>query len=226
VSGASTAPACAGEPLSWLALERHALGELPPAEAARVVAHLAACAACAACAAETRRPWASAAPPRAPWWRRYVAAWATTAALAGAAAAFLLMARTERPDPGPMARQDTLAGVKGGDVALELVRERQGTITHGADTFVTDDRWKALLTCPASRMLFWDLVVRDGEGRSPRYPLRPSSPITCGNHVPLPGAFRLSGAGDARVCVLLGEDPVPRDRASGPSVCASVHPEK
>jgi hypothetical protein len=41
-------PACVGQPLSWLTLERHALAELHGAAASSTSEHLAACAACAA----------------------------------------------------------------------------------------------------------------------------------------------------------------------------------
>ena len=232
-----SAPACVGEPLSWLLLERHALGELSQSDSARVRAHLAGCAACAACAAETARPLPALArtaeveAPRALWWRRYAAAWATTAALACAAAGFLLLARPPGRTADVVASGDTLPGVKGGDVALELVRERAGVVTHGADTFAPEDRWKALVTCPAGGVVFWDVTVRDGGRRDERFPLAPAGPLSCGNHVVLPGAFRLSGPGTAEVCVRLAADPVPRDSSARKNlpgrrdICASLRPE-
>jgi len=232
MTGASP-PACTGEPLSWLLLERHALGELSAREARRVRAHLARCAACAACAAEAGGTLAIApvtapvaAPPRPSWWRRYAVGWATTAALACAAAGFLLAARVRIPSPSAPLASDTLPGVKGGDVALELVREREGTITHGADSFAPADRWKVLVTCPAGHVLFWDVVVREGERA--RFPLAPAGPITCGNHVTLPGAFRLSGSAPVQVCLRLTADPVPREPSSNATaehLCLTVRPE-
>ena len=239
MSGAPAAsPKCTGQPLSWLILERHALGELPASEASRVQSHLATCGACAACAAEARRPWplparvmvAAGTPARQPWWRRYAAGWATTAVLACAAAGFLIVSRS--PDrSGAIGPGDTLPGVKGGDATLELVRERQGEIVHGADTFAPEDRWKVLVTCPTGHVLFWDVAVRDGEGHGVRYPLAPAGPLSCGNHVALPGAFRLSGTAEATVCVTLAADPVARARleriaATGGPLCAVVRPEK
>jgi len=234
-----TTGACAGEPLSWLVLERHALGELSPAEAARVRAHLASCAACATCAVEAARPLPLIAVAGAPlmasgaarpaWWRRYAVAWATTAALACAAGGNLWRARVPEHSPAG-AIGDTLPGVKGGDVALALVRERDGAITHGAETFAPDDRWKALGTCPAGGIVFWDLSVRDGDGGRVRFPLQPAGPIRCGNRVALPGAFRLSGAGRAEVCLTLAADPLPRDPSqtkppgAGRTNCVSLRP--
>ena len=242
MSAAPASPSrCTGEPLSWLILERHALGELPASEASRVQAHLAACAACSACAAEARRPWSLPArvtlpavgPARRPWWRRYAAGWATTAALACAAAGFLLVSRSPgRSGSRAVAPGDTLPGVKGGDVALDLVCERQGQIIHDAETFAPDDRWKVLVTCPASHVVFWDVEVRDGAARAVRYPLAPVGPISCGNHVALPGAFSLSGNAPAQVCVSVAADPVPRAPSQEPGVrdarriCVVVRPER
>ncbi|MCA9675926.1 MAG: zf-HC2 domain-containing protein, partial [Myxococcales bacterium] len=40
---------CVSEPVSWLRLERYALGELPGPLAREVAAHLAGCPACRAC---------------------------------------------------------------------------------------------------------------------------------------------------------------------------------
>ena len=73
---------CVGEPVSWLALERLRLGELPPGERHAVEQHLAACAACAACLAEIERPLNLPALPPLPspaqpatFWSRARAAW-------------------------------------------------------------------------------------------------------------------------------------------------------
>jgi len=230
-----TGPAagCVGQPLSWLLLERHALGDLPEPEATRVRAHLAACPVCAACAAEAAHspPFVltATAPTRKPWWRRYAAAWATTTALACAAAGFLLLARS--PDHAkPIAAGQALAGVKGGDAARELVRARDGAIAHGADTFGPGDRWKALVTCPAGGVVFWELFVRDQSGT--HYPLAPGGPISCGNHVVLPGAFRVEGSDPAQVCVRLATDLFPRPPSGrdaaplGQSLCVSLRPER
>jgi len=233
VTGAARPPACTGRPLSWLLLERHALGDLPARQARRVRAHLASCAVCASCAAEAG---ATSAPvpgqggtPRRSWWRRYAVGWATTATLACAAGGFLLMARGR--EPSVRAPGGTLPGVKGGEVALELVREREGTISHGAERFTPGDRWKALVTCPAGHVLFWDVTVREGQGGPTQFPLAPSGPIACGNHVALPGAFRLSGSAPVQVCVRLTADPLPRESSThvvpvtAQNLCATVHPE-
>jgi hypothetical protein len=257
-----SAPVCIGEPISWLRLERHRLGELDAAERDRVAAHLAACAACAACAAEVGESPvlpALAAPAPAPavagpvssstltrirralFGAHRAGAFAAVAALA--ALVLVVTARARPPHPkvglstgwstgwstGP---SSTLPGIKGGgDVAIEIVRERQGAIAHDATTFAPDDRFQVLVTCPAGRLLFWQLLVRDAQRTD--FPLASAGPIPCGNRIPLPGAFRLSGAGPVDVCLVLGGDPL--DRASLARVdaaqlgrrgaCATLRPE-
>ena len=226
---------CTGEPVSWFALERLRLGELPPAERRAVEQHLAACAACAACLTEIDRPLALPALPATPaaaaFWLRLRAWWSASHARiwapAGIAAvlALFLLVRPKALDDTRMG--GTLAGVKGGGVALSLVRERDGAIDHGATTFAGRDRWKALVTCPAARVVFWDVVVFDGAAAT--FPLAPVAPIACGNHVPLPGAFRLDGGQPLEVCLLLAADPIDRARVTGHderATCVIVRPER
>ena len=225
---------CTGEPVSWLALERLRLGELPPAESRAVEQHLAACAACAACLTEIDRPLPLPAPPatpsRATWWSRLRAAWGGVGrvhiwAPAGAVLllALFVLARPKRLDDALTDR--TLAGIKGNGIALALVRERDGAIAHDATTFALGDRWKALVTCPSARVVFWDLAVFDGANAT--FPLAPAAPIVCGNRVPLPGAFRLDASRPLEVCLLLGTDPIDHARlaAHDGTRATCVHPE-
>ena len=73
--------------------------------------------------------------------------------------------------------------------------------------------------------------MREGQGRPAQFPLAPAGPITCGNHVALPGAFRLSGSTPVQVCVRLTADPAPREPApqlapaTTETLCAIVRPE-
>jgi Putative zinc-finger len=215
---------CAGVPVSWLTLERYRLGELPGSERRAVEAHLLACAACAACLAEVERPLVL--PPlpaaaRASSWRSRVrralrGAWpaqAWAAASAGGVAVVLAAVLVARPKlPDHALSGVTSPGIKGGDVAISLVRERDGAIDHDARTFTARDRWKVLVTCPSERLLFWDVIVV--AGATPSFPLSPGAPIACGNHVPLPGAFHIDGSGPAQVCLVLADDPLDRARLS------------
>ena len=230
---------CAGEPVSWLVLERYRLGELPEARRRTVEAHLAACPACAACLAEIDGPLplpplpARVVPPPS-WWSRLRAVLgrpfgeshvhalparrspARIWAPAGAAglAALAVVALLARPKPGndTTLADATLRGTKGGGIAISLVRARDGRIDHDARTFTARDRWKVLVTCPSERVLFWDVVVT--QGATPSFPLSPAAPIACGNHVPLPGAFQVDGRAPATICALLAADPVDRSQLS------------
>jgi hypothetical protein len=230
-----TAGRCIGEPVSWLALERFRLRELPPDQRRAVEQHLAACAACAACAAEIDRPIALRPLPPPPritpfgllWkraWHRAASArvWAPTAV-----AVLLLVFLVARPKPVDDTVAPWLAGVKGDGVTLSLVREREGAINHAATTFTPGDRWMVLVTCPSARVVFWDLAVFEGSRAS--FPLAPVAPITCGNRVPLPGAFRLDGERGLEVCLLLSGDPIDRARVSalaqGSAACVRLQPE-
>lgn len=188
--------ACA-EPVSWLALERHALGELDPARAASVSAHLVGCAACRAVLDQIegdRRalpPLAELALARARRRRRTGRALAAGSALVLAAAAFLLVVRERRGDP------PGIASIKGGELAVGLVRERAGDVVHDPTSFRPGDRFKVLVTCAVAGPVSAEVSV-DQDGSIDRLP---AAPIQCGNQVPLPGAFRITGSGPASICV-------------------------
>jgi len=244
--GGAAALRCVGEPVSWLALERLRLGELAPAERRAVEEHLAACAACAACLAEIDQPLRLPALPEtarpATFRARLRAMLAGTArarlwapAGATAVAGLVIWAGVflfARPKPLDETLADgALPGIKGGGVALSLVRERDGAIDHDATRFTERDRWKALVTCPAARVVFWDVLVFDGA--STTFPLASTAPITCGNRVPLPGAFRLDGTRPVQVCLLLAADPIDRTGVTARrlaldrrTTCAALQPER
>jgi anti-sigma factor RsiW len=141
--------ASAHEPLSWLTLERYALGELSAEERARVEAQLAESPVDRACLQEiledrselslpSPAPVASVtslAPARAARRGR----WLAVCAALGAAATIVLMVRDQR-EPAPY------DGVKGSDVALRLISDRQGVEPR---TFAAGERFKVEVTCPA-----------------------------------------------------------------------------
>ena len=114
--------------------------------------------------------------------------------------------------------------VKGGEVTIELVRERAGSVAWEPTSFTADDRFKLLLTCAPPLRVYADLVVLQSDG--PAFP-GAASLIGCGNRVPLPASFRITGPGDASVCVALDPDgPPSRARLArgelavpGPHVC-------
>lgn len=202
-----TAPACIGQPVSWLRLERLALGELAPTAAAEVRAHLAACPACAAALAritDDQRPLprllAAVAPARVRWWRR-PAAWCGGAAVVAAAAAAVALVPTagERARPGSAAAVVHTKGA--GAVAITLVRERGGAIGFDPDDVAPGDRWKIELSCAPGPVAWVDVAVIQGPAIA--FPL-PAQAVTCGNRVVVPGAFRITG-GAAEVCVAIAE---------------------
>jgi len=224
-------------PVSWLRLERHALGELPADERADVDAHLAGCPRCRACAdriaADAQRelpalPDATRAPGLAlpapiatpVGWRRAWLGRRHAFALAAAAAVFALVLL--RPHDASHVGGPRVVAVKGGDVAIELVRERDGdpdgSTAWEPTSFAAGDRFKVLITCAPPLRVHADVVVLQVDG--PAFPGAPSS-IACGNRVPLPPAFRITGPGTATICVALDANAPPSRAtlASGTGAC-------
>jgi anti-sigma factor RsiW len=224
-------------PVSWLRLERYALGELAERERAEIAGHLAGCARCRACADQIANdargelpalPATAAAtapapvlpfvPPRRRWridWRQALAATAV-------AAVILAVVVQVHEQPGGTGAGPRVVAVKGGDVAIELVRERDGSVAWEPTSFAARDRFKLLLTCPPPLQLHADLVVLQDDG--PAFPSAPSV-IACGNRIPVPSAFRITGSGAATICVAL--DPfAPPSRealAAGDTPAAGPH---
>lgn len=230
---------CIGQPVSWLRLERFALGELPEAEEREVSTHLEECAACSACMQELREREPAALPALpdnviqapVPWWRRrgMRLAWGGGFAAAAAAAAVVAVVLSSRGVEEDAALPGRRTALKGGDAVIDLVRERRGSIAYTPDTFVREDRFEVVFTCPLDSALHVDVVVyQDG---APSFPLAPTA-LECGNRVVLPGAFRVTGESDATVCVVFDQNAPPNRAgiaATDPSaldqaVCTTLHP--
>jgi hypothetical protein len=221
---------CRNEPVSFLRLERYLLGELAEHERVRVHAHLGECAACRSCfdeliATEVQLPsllpttvdrLASPLPDIVPIDRsravRHVAfaRWSVGGAtLALAAAMFLMLHVGEDRVVLPSAT----TRIKGGELALVLVRERDGDIARDPTVFDARDRIEASVSCPPSAApAYWDFVVLQA-GRA-FFPLRNAAPISCANDVALPGAFRLTGKDSATVCIVLSDRVLDRHQLS------------
>jgi hypothetical protein len=197
--------ACISTPVSWLTLERYALGELEKGKA-DVARHVSECAACAACLreieADAEKPL-PALPKPAPVKKRWPVVVAIGSSLALAAA--VLLAIRSRPDPvviedGPR--------IKGDAFTFTLQRDDGASFTEDRAPFRDGDRFKAVVTCSAGTQAHLDVVVLDEAGAS--FPLA-AAKITCGNGVPIPGAFRVTGRDRMRACVVWSEQPLDRE---------------
>jgi hypothetical protein len=199
---------CAAQPISWLKLEQYQLGELSADEMRRVEAHLDECEVCRAGLESIQKDEAvpKSLPEvtrKAPVWR-----WVTAGVALAAAAALILVLlvadwKKAVPDiPG------SKIGFKGGELSISLVRERQGVILHDPESFAPGDRFKLQVTCPPSEEIFWNVVVFQDEGSS--FPYMPEEPLKCGNRVPLPGAFSITGKSAAVVGLVVSSQPLDR----------------
>jgi hypothetical protein len=244
----SVPSACIGEPVSWLRLERFHLGELGADERAHVAEHLAACAACAACAARVEADEALDLPPlglppldtrgRVARPRRRGTFLARAGGLAIAAIAVLAVGKWRARDHLDSGLREGTRP-KGDGMAFVLVRDDGQRVVDAQGVFRPGDRFKALVTCPPSASASFDLVVFDADGAS--FPLAPVRGLSCGNEVPLPGAFLLSmpasaggethGEAVETVCVVWADDgAVDREalsrsgRADGHAMCKRLQP--
>ncbi|MEZ4239711.1 MAG: hypothetical protein R3F59_26855 [Myxococcota bacterium] len=177
--------------VSWLRLERYALGEGGPEERAAVEAALRsdpdARAILDAIRTDRRRP-PPLRPARPARWRLALPLGAL--ALAGALVSVGL------PRGGP--------GDKGGALALELLRVRDGVTTASPETVAVGERLGLRLTCPPGPA---DIDVVVYHGGTAAFPL-PRTTVACGNAVPLPGGFSADAPGLLVACVAV--DPPPR----------------
>jgi len=212
------------EPLSWLTLERFALGELSPVELLEVEARLASSAEDRAILAQIRAdqsplPPLSCDPPRAleqAHDKRRRQAWLALGAGLCAAAALLLVVR-DRNDASLGAGPNVYDGIKGAEVALRLVSDQRGP---QPSSFATGERFKAEVTCPPALSGTVRLLVLQGEQL---FEPLPASELACGNLVPWPGAFSLDGSEPAEVCLYWGNERTPK-RSARAMTCTQLKP--
>jgi hypothetical protein len=202
---------CLDEPISYLRLERYLQDDIDDAERARVSTHLHGCAACRTCYEALRdEPIALlplSLPSRVPvprqrdtWRAAARRAWPqlTAAALSIAALLVIWLRGPELDQPRlPLAR----VHIKGGELALSLVREHAGTLAVEPRRFAAGDRFQVRVSCPPGEALYWDVLVL--QGGEAFFPLTPRARLQCGNGITLPGAFQLDGAEPASVCVVV-----------------------
>jgi anti-sigma factor RsiW len=221
--------ACTAQPISWMRLERYALGEFSDGERSDIASHLAQCPACSACmkriAADATRELPTLPRRVVEQPKRGARPWRTIWAGAGfvsAAAAILLVFG------GPGTEPPSRRHVKGGDFALDLVRIDAGDRLQPATHFGRGDRFKVLVTCPTG----WRGVAGVSVYQSGKVHLTlPASWLDeCGNRRALEGAFSLDGRDRALVCVSFAGDAATwgeQVRSSEPpdgSVCVALEP--
>lgn len=183
--------ACIGQPISWLRLETFALDGADGG----VRDHVAACPACRQCLDEIQRDVVALPPLHVPakraWWRFALPALGAIAA----AAVILFLLRPREPV------EEGVARIKGvGDVVVDVVRERAGTVRDDVRTFAPGDRFKVVVTCAPSHEVSLAIGIREQGADHADHPLAPAH-IVCGNRVVLPGAFELTGGKPHRLCV-------------------------
>jgi hypothetical protein len=246
---------CSGEPISFLRLERYLQGDVQPSERAQLETHLAECGVCRECFEALRNETTELLPlavhvtpvmrsettelPQFPehFWRaqerralrtRIARAWPQllAATLTAAAAMLLVRLRTAELEPALSAQR---VRIKGGELAIELVREHAATIATDPKQFAQGDRFQVKVSCPPGEPRYWDVVVfQAGELF---FPLKPEVPLQCRNGLTLPGAFMLDGYAPASVCVIVAERHVDRAllsrhdlRSAGSSACVELKP--
>ena len=188
---AVTLPRCVGEPVSWLRLETFALD----GRDASVRDHVAACPACKQCLDEIQRDVVALpvliVSPRRRWWQ-----FALPGAIAIAAAALVLFLL--RPRDESIEGETRVKGI--GEVVVDVVRERNGSIRDDVRTFAEGDRFKIVVTCPPQKSAQIDVSILEEGAGSADHPLA-TTQLACGNRVVIPGAFTLTGTHEHRVCV-------------------------
>lgn len=112
--------------------------------------------------------------------------------------------------------------VKGGEFAVQVVRDRDGVLDPHPGSVVAGDRFVVRLTCPPGSRPFDLVVFQDGEAF---FPIDRGEPVVCGNAVPLPGGFRVDSGSPLTVCVVVDALPDRARLAAGPDAagaCTSV----
>ncbi|MFO0728566.1 MAG: zf-HC2 domain-containing protein [Myxococcota bacterium] len=206
-----------GPPISWLRLEQYALGELPGGAQAEVAAHLATCGACRAVleriTTDQRALPPLSLPALAPGrarghWRSGAAAAAVLLLTVG------ILSQRQRPPEG----------VKGAATVLTVVRSRDGSAEEAPQRYLATDRFKLLLTCTPPQDRFVTVSLREGSATARTILLTTPEPLTCGNRVALPGAFRLDSTVQVELCAHLSEAK-PGGALGPPEACAVLLPE-
>ncbi len=225
------APSCIGTPISWLRLERFALGEIDLSERTEILSHTEKCSTCSSCLdviAEHRpvlAPLPAIAPPtRAGDGLSRLRAWLIGGGVVACAVAVLLLI-VVRDSGGPeLDAQRSRVAIKGGDgdLVLTLIRRRGVIQTFDPEEFRNGDRFKVAITCSEQGPVELEIVVLQGADLF--RPLGSTALIRCGNNVEVPGAFTADGAHPITVCVAPAANrmlPLAHDSREG-AACTSL----
>ncbi len=187
--------------VSWLMMERYALGELGESQRREVERCLARSESARARLKEILEdssplpelpalvPLATTRPHRSRVWLR----WGSALAAAALVALAFVSAREVESSP-------ERAQIKGGELTISLVSESG---VREPETFAQGERFKVLVTrAPGRRESLHLLVFQAGARFEPLAPAR----IEGGNLVPWPGAFALDGDAPAEICVTWGAE--------------------
>lgn len=123
----------------------------------------------------------------------------STATLLGVALGLVLLT----PKHNDLRYPPPSIAIKGGDLALTVVREREGRIVENPILFAQGDRFSLRITCPPQGSVQWEAVVFQND--RVYFPLEAGKILNCGNHRPLRGAFRLTGNAPTQICVSIGD---------------------
>jgi hypothetical protein len=174
------------------------------------------------------RPLGAPAAAARPWWSWPRIAWIGGALAAAVVLALIVVGRGTTPQVA-----ERHVRVKGGELGVSVVRERGGLVDLDAETFQTSDRLKLRITCTPAAVgvaLHADVVVFQAGQGGASFPVPPAQ-LACGNDVTLPGAFRVTEAAPATLCLAIGDQPADRDAIArrGPHgrdlACVTIRPD-
>ncbi len=200
---------CVSQPISWLALEQYHLGDLSEVARQEIKCHLDQCTTCKASLEQIGKDTRVLQPPseftlKKPqlYWGLSRPAIAASVALA-AAALLLIVFKWGLEAPMQVKERPSRIAFKGGDFALMVVRERNGRVKENPTHFAPGDNFRLFVTHPLPDPLDWDLIIRQGNDVFFPFSFRP--PLRRGNLVPIPQAFRLTGAVPVSICLVVGD---------------------
>ena len=134
--------------------------------------------------------------------------------MAAAAAILVLVAMPREPQIRP-----AIVAVKGGEMALRIVREHAGPVATELDVFSAGDRFKAVVTCPPGERGHRFIVFQAGEASEPLALSR----LACANNVALPGAFSFTTTAPALACFVQSAAAIARaEDLPRESVCVTI----